>query len=255
MRTLVCVKSVPGAVSDVKVAPDGKALQFQSQLQACNECDEYALEEAIYLKKTYGGEVTALTMGGMTTQEILFLARAKGADHTFRVDAQVNDSAIAATLLAAAAQKIGFDLLLVGTQARDSLSGATGILIAEKLKLPYAYAVTEIVQEGPGVVKVRKELGGGRNAYMRIKLPAVLCIQTGIQPLSYVPPARTLRARQQPNKSIPLADLGIDPASLVNSAYRYDSVFPPVRTSKVEFIEGAPPEIAARLLTKIKEAL
>lgn len=255
MQILVCCKSVPGAVSDVKVAPDGKSLQFTSQLQACNECDEYALEEAMFLKKTYGGEVAALTMGSMTTQEILYLARAKGADRTFRVDAQNPDPTSAATVLAAAAKHLGFDLLLTGTQARDSLAGATGILIAEKLGLPYAYAVTEVVQESPGVIKVRKELGGGRNAYMRLKLPAVLCVQTGIQPLSYVPPARTLRARQQPNKSISLTEIGIDPGTLSNAAYRYESVFPPVKSSQVNFIEGTPPEIAATILAKIKEAI
>lgn len=255
MRILVCVKSVSGAVSDVKVAPDGKSLQFQSGVQACNECDDYALEEALYLKKTYGGEVTAVTMGGMTTQDILFQAKAKGADKGVRVDAQASDPMSVATVLAAAAKNLGFDLLLTGTQARDTLSGSTGIVIAEKLGLPYAYAVTEVVQESPGVIKVRKELGGGRNAFMRIKLPAVLCIQLGIQPLSYVPPARVLRARQTPNKSLPLSELGIDPATLQNNAYRIDDVFPPVKTSNVQFLDGAPPAIAAQLLTKIKEAL
>jgi electron transfer flavoprotein beta subunit len=255
MRILVCVKAVPGAVSEVKVAPDGKSLQFVSQLQACNECDEYALEEALYLKKTYGGDVTALTVGGMTTQEILFLARAKGADKGVRIDAQVTDSFAAATVLVAAAKTIGFDLLLTGTQARDSLSGATGIVIAEKLGLPYAYSVTEVVQESQGTIKVKKELGGGRNAYVRMKLPAVLCIQTGIQQLNYVPPARVLRARQQPNKSMSLTELGIDPATLKGKSYSYESVFPPVRTSQVKFLEGAPPEIAAQLLAKIKEAM
>lgn len=255
MRILVCVKAVPGAVSDVKVAPDGGSLQFQSSLQACNECDEYALEEAIYLKKTYGGEVTALTMGGMTTQEILFQAKAKGADKGIRVDAQTADSFAAATVLAAAATSIGFDLLLTGTQARDSLSGATGIIVAEKLGLPYAYAVTEVVQESPGIIKVKKELGGGRNAYMRLKLPAVLCIQTGIQTLTYVPPARVLRARQTPNKSMSLAEIGLDAAALQNKNYRYERVSPPVKSSQVRFLDGAPPEIAAQLLARIKEAL
>lgn len=255
MRILVCVKAVPGGVSDVKVAPDGKTLQFQSGVQACNECDDYALEEALYLKKTYGGEVTALTMGGMTTQDILFQAKAKGADRGVRVDAQVADPMATAAVLAAAANNLGFDLLLTGTQARDTQSGSTGILIAERLGLPYAYAVTEVEQEAPGVIKVRKELGGGRNAYVRMKLPAVLCVQLGIQPLSYVPPARVLRARQTPNKSLQLAELGLDAAALENRSYRIDAVFPPVKTSNVKFLEGAPPEIAAQLLTKIKEAL
>jgi electron transfer flavoprotein beta subunit len=219
-----------------------------------NECDESALEEAVFLKKTYGGEITVLTMGGITTQEVLFAGLAKGADKAVRVDAQVQDSRAAATILAAALGKLEYDLVLTGTQSRDTLSGSVGIVAAEKLGIPFAYAVTKVEKEAGNSVKIRKELGGGRFADIRMPLPSLLCVQTGIQPLNYVPPARLLKARQQRPTSYSLADLGLA-ADVTTGSYAIDSVFPPVRVSKVEFLEGKPDQIAQTLLTKIREVV
>jgi electron transfer flavoprotein beta subunit len=255
LKIVVCVKAVPGQVSDIKVAAGGKGLEYQSQFHSMNECDESALEEAVYLKKTYGGEVTALTMGSIKTMDILYTAIAKGADKVVRVDAQPQDAQASATILAAVLKQLAPDLILTGTQSRDTLSGAVGILAAEKLDLPFAYAVTKIEKDAPDSVKVRKELGGGRFADVRLPLPALACVQTGIQPISFVPPARMMRARQTAPKSYSLADLGISDDQAQTKAYAIESVFPPVRVGKVDLIEGAAPDVAAKLLARIREVL
>ena len=71
MKIAVCCKAAPGAVTDVKIAPGGKTLHYQSEFQVMNECDEYALEEAIALKRAHGGEVTVLTisLGDLVAEE------------------------------------------------------------------------------------------------------------------------------------------------------------------------------------------
>lgn len=255
MKIVVCCKAVPGAVTDVEVAPGGKALQFQSQFQAMNECDEYALEEACALKRAYGGEITALTMGPITTQEILYLALAKGADQALRIDVRVQDPQVASTVLAAALGTMEFDLVLTGTQSRDSLSSFVGVAAAARLGLPFAFAVTEVEKDGAGAIKVRKELGGGRFADVRLGLPALICVQTGIQPLNFVPPGRMLRARAQPIRSLSLTDLGVGEEEIVPQGYRYQSVSPPERIGQVRFLDGSAPEVAAQLLAKIRAAL
>ena len=255
MKRAVCCKATPGAVTDVKIAPDGKTLEFQSQVSALNECDEYALEEAIALKQAHGGEVTAVTVGPITTMEILYQAIAKGADKMVRVDARVQDPRAASTVLAAALKNLECDLVLTGTQSRDTLSSFVGGAIAEQLGLPFAFSVTQIDKDGPDSIKVRKELGGGRYADVSLSLPAVLCIQTGIRPLTFVPPARLLRARQQRPHSFSLEDIGLTDEATVAQGYTFHSVFPPQRTSQVEFLEGAPPEVAEMILARVKEAL
>ncbi|MFQ5849652.1 MAG: electron transfer flavoprotein subunit beta/FixA family protein [Candidatus Binatia bacterium] len=255
MKIVVCCKAVPGVVTDVKLEPDGKAVQYQGQFLAMNECDENALEEAIVLKRAHGGEVTVLTMGTITAQDVLFLALAKGADRAIRIDAQLQDPQAASIVLAATLAKLEYDLVLTGTQSRDTLSGQVGIAVAERLGLPFAYAVVQVDVNSDNTIQVRKELAGGRYAQVELSLPALLCVQTGIQPLTYVPPARMVRARQQPVRSFSLADLGLEPGELIPHGYRFLDVFRPERTAQVEFLEGGTQEIASTLLGKIREVL
>jgi len=255
VKIVVCCKAVPGVVSEAKIAPDGKAVLYHGEFLAMNECDESALEEAIALKRAHGGEVTVLTMGPITTLDTLYMALAKGADRAIRIDAQTHDPQSASAVLAAALRKLEYDLVLTGAQSRDTPSGQVGITVAERLGIPFAYAVVEVQVADGNAVEVRKEMGGGRYARVELSLPALLCVQTGIQPLTYVPPARMMRARQQPVRSFSLPELNIEAEQLVPRGYRFVDVFQPRRTSQVEFLQGGPQEIAATLLSKIKEAL
>ncbi|MGH7886815.1 MAG: electron transfer flavoprotein subunit beta/FixA family protein [Candidatus Binatia bacterium] len=254
MNIVVCCKSVPALVTNLKVSGDGKSLEYQSQLLAINECDEYALEEALVLKKAHGGQITVLSMGGIKSQDVLYYGLAKGADQAVRVDCDSQDPQVCSRVLAAALQKIAFDLVLTGTQARDTLGGQVGIAAACRLGLPFAYAVVAVEVPSNQSVKVHKELGGGRHAEVELGLPALLCIQTGIQPLTFVPPARRIRARQQPVKSFSLADLGWHSEQLSPKGYQIRAVHPPERSHQVELIKGSAQEIAAALLEKIQES-
>jgi len=255
LKIVVCCKAVPGVVTEVKAGPDARSLQYQGQFLAMNECDESALEEAIALKRAHGGEITVVTMGPITALDILYMALAKGADRAIRIDAQIQDSQSASSVLSAALKKLEWDLVLTGAQSRDTLSGQVGIMVAEKLGIPFAYAVVEVQVPDGNAVRVRKEMGGGRYARVELALPGLLCVQTGIQPLTYVPPARMMRARQNPIRSLSLADLGIGAEELTPRGYRFLDVSPPRRTSQVEILQGGPQEMAAALLSKIKEAL
>jgi electron transfer flavoprotein beta subunit len=255
VKIVVCCKAVPGVVTEAKIAPDGKSVQYRGEFLVMNECDESALEEAIALKRAHGGEVTVLTMGPITALDILYLALAKGADRAVRIDAQTQDPQCAGIVLSAALKKLDYDLVLTGAQSRDTLAGQVGIATAERLGLPFAYAVVDVQAGKSGVVMVRKELGGGRYARVELLLPALLCVQTGIQPLTYVPPARMMRARQQPVRSFSLAELGLELAQLIPRGYRFVDIFQPRRTSRVEFLQGSVEELATTLLSKIKEAL
>ncbi|HEY7558541.1 MAG TPA: electron transfer flavoprotein subunit beta/FixA family protein [Candidatus Binatia bacterium] len=254
MDIVVCCKSVPGLVTDLKIAADGKSLQYQSQLLAINECDEYALEEALVLKKAHGGQITAISMGSIKSQDVLYYALAKGADKAMRVDGDNHDPRVASMALAAALKKLKFDLILTGTQARDTLGGQVGIAAASQLGLPFAYAVVGVEIMDDKTITARKELGGGRYAEVELQLPALLCIQTGIQPLTFVPPARRIRARQQPISSFSLSELGLQADQLTAKGYRIVSVQPPERTHQVELLQGSALDIADALLNKIQES-
>ncbi|MDH3444988.1 MAG: electron transfer flavoprotein subunit beta/FixA family protein [Deltaproteobacteria bacterium] len=254
MNIVVCCKSVPGLVTDLKIAANNKSLQYQGQLLAINECDEYALEEALVLKKAHGGQITVISMGSIRSQDVLYYALAKGADKAIRVDCDSQDPQIASVVLAAALKKLQFDLVFTGTQARDTLGGQVGIAAATLLELPFAYSVVGVEIVDDKTIKAQKELGGGRHADVELQLPALLCIQTGIQPLTFVPPARRIRARQQPVSSFSMVDLGLQADQLTPKGYRLVSVRPPERTHRVELLQGNAQDIADVLLNKIQES-
>jgi electron transfer flavoprotein beta subunit len=172
-----------------------------------------------------------------------------------RIDFESHDPRVASTVLAAALKKLDYDLILTGTQSRDTLGGQVGIAAANMLGLPFAYAVVNVQLADNRSLKVRKELGGGRYAEVELQLPALLCVQTGIQPLSFVPPARRIRARQQAVGSFSLADLGLQTEQLTPRGYRFVNVSPPELTHHVQLLEGSAQEIASALLTKIQESL
>lgn len=255
MNIVVCCKSVPGLVTDLKITGDGKAIQYQGQLLAINECDEYALEEALVLKRAHGGQITAVSMGNIKALDILYYALAKGADKAVRIDCESQDPRIASAVIAAALRKLDFDLVLTGTQSRDTLGGQVGIAAANLLEIPFAYAVVDVEAHENNAIKVLKEMGGGRYARVELMLPALLCIQTGIQALTFVPPARRVRARQQPVASFSVADLGLQPEELVSRGYRFVGVRPPERMHQVELLQGSPQQIAMTLVNKIRESL
>jgi electron transfer flavoprotein beta subunit len=255
MNIVVCCKAVPGLVTDLKVGADGKSLQYQGQLLSINECDEYALEEALDLKRKHGGQITAISMGNIKALDILYYALAKGADKAIRVDCETHDPRVASTVLAAALRKLDFDLVLTGTQSRDTLGGQVGIATANQLGIPFSYAVVAVERCENSTVTVRKELGGGRYAQIELMLPALLCVQTGIQPLTFVPPARRIRARQQPVASFSLVDLGLQADQLAPQGYRFVELRRPERIHQVELLQGNSQEIATALLKRIQESL
>lgn len=236
MKMVVCCKAVPGVVTDVRVAGGATALEYQGQYLSLNEYDDYALEEALALKRAVGGEVTVITLGPITAQDILYGALAKGADRAVRIDARLSHPEAVSIVLAEAIRRTEYDLVLTGVQATDTLAAQVGVSLAERLGLPFAFAVVQVVvtQEG---IRITKELGGGRRALVEMSLPALLCIQTGIQPLSYAPPARILRARQQPLRSLSLSDLGLAEDQLQpEGGFRILEVYPPQKTRQAELV-------------------
>jgi len=63
MNIVVLVKQVPDTWAERKLDPASKTLDRASVDVVMNEIDEYAVEEALRLKESHGGEVTILTMG------------------------------------------------------------------------------------------------------------------------------------------------------------------------------------------------
>jgi electron transfer flavoprotein beta subunit len=256
MKILVCCKAVPEGISKIRLAETQGKVEYESYSLVMNESDEYALEEAVALKKEFGAEIKVITMGGLRSQAISHMALAKGADSAMRIDADFVNSSIISKVMAEAIKRMEYDLILTGVESSDNMSAQTGVSLAERLNLPYAFAVTkvEIVQE-QSMVKVTKELGEGASEVLEIPLPAVLCVQSGIRPLVPVAVRKLLNARKVPVASITLDSLGINFDEETVSGLRMLEVFQPPRAGYCEIIEGSPQEIAGELKRRIDDVL
>lgn len=256
MNVIVCTKAVPDGISKVELDIGSNTVQCKHHLLYMNEADEYALEEALALKRQHGATVEVLCVGGTRHQDILYMALAKGADAVTRIDAHFNDDPqMTAWILAVAIRSRSYDLVLTGVESADTMAAQVGVSVAATLGLPYVSGVIGVdIREGEKSIRVEKEVGGGNLEILEVDLPALLCVQTGIQRLSYAGSMKIFRARKQSIPSLSLADLGLSLDELNSRRLKIVSVFEPPKGEYAEIIEGnTPAEIADALLERIKE--
>lgn len=256
MKVVVCCKAVPVDVEPHQVAVADGEIKTGSRDLFINEADEYALEAALALKKVSGVETWALTLGTLRSQEALYIAIAKGIDHVMRVEGDTERPEVIAAGLIGVLKELRPELVFTGVQSQDWMGGEVGIYIAGALGMSIGYAVVEIVELDEQSVRVRKEIGGGRKLETVLKLPAMLCIQSGIQPLQYVSAMRRKKVRGTPITVGGTID-EIEMAPEISALMRYRAIeasAPEARTH-AEMFTGERPEKIAKLLEIIRKNL
>jgi len=256
MRVAICCKGVPAepVLESVRVSEDD--VEFESSELYVNEFDAYALEAGMMLKNKYGVETFALSLGPLRVQEVLYYAMAKGVDQVLRIDGKTNRPELVASGLIPVLKEVGPQLVLVGVQSEDWMGGEVGIYLAQALNMGLAYAVVEISELNDTQVRVRKEIGGGKKAEVRLKLPAFLCIQSGIQPLRYVSAMKRQKVRNTPIKLWGKLDAeGARQKISGMMAYGVKEVSLPSKEGIAEMITGDRSEKAKRLLEIIGKAV
>jgi electron transfer flavoprotein beta subunit len=258
MNIVVCVKQVPEtAEADLKIASGGKAIVEEGLALQINESDNYALEEALLITEEHDGDVTVVTLGHDSSEEVLRMSMAKGAATAVRLadDAFDGGDAIAtAKSLAAGIKDLEYDLVLTGCMASDDGNTQVGVALAEALGLPHATYVTE-VEVGDGEVTVGRELEGGLIEKLVIKTPCVLGIQTGINEPRYASIMGIAKASKREIDLKGAADLGLDAARVGEAGsgtLLEELVYPPVGEG-AELLEGTPAEASGKLTDILKE--
>ena len=252
LKIVVCAKGVPADATDIRVAEGGKRLTYRAYQLNMNESDEYALEQAVVLKKQHGGYITMVTAGASDSDRVSYIGLVKGVDRAIRVDTDLADPEAVAGVLAAALKDMEYDLILCGVESTDSMSSEVGISLAERLGLPFAYAVTKVeVGDDGEAVSIHKEMGGGIEQIVEISLPALLCIQTGIVPMRYAPLREILKARSKPIETLKASELS--PGA--KTSITFLAVSPPPKQKHAEIIEGELVQIAETVAGRIKEVL
>ena len=146
-KILVCLKQVPNT-RDVRIDPENHTLVREGVDSIINPFDDYALEEALQLKRKHGVKVGTMTMGPPQAEEVLAYSLARGADEAFLfTDKRLAGSDTWATAIAIVSliRKTGYENVFCGQESIDSGTGHMGASIAELLNLPQVNYAKKII--------------------------------------------------------------------------------------------------------------
>src|SRR5665213_1101973 len=248
MKIAVCIKHVPTRDWQPRLDEAKTWVREQDATFEMNEPDAYALEESLRLKEKHGGEVVVCSAGPARVAQVLREALARGADRAIHVESDAfagADAFIVASALADAMKSEQFDLVLTGLQSDDQGLGQTGVILAEKLGAPHATIVME-VQAAPPTVRVKRELEGGWFQWVRMPLPAVLTIQSGINQLRYATLKGIMAAKKKEIKTVV-------PGAVPAAKTKIVSLRVPEKIKKTHLVEGSPAVAAKELVRLLRE--
>jgi len=181
MHFVCCLKQVPDT-AEVKIDPQTHTLVRSGVESITNPFDLVALEAALRLKESYGGRITALSMGPPQAEQVLREALSLGADEGILLSDRPfagADTLATSYTLAKAIERLSrdlpVDLILCGKQAIDGDTGQTGPGIATRLGYTLFTYVVEVQWVDPEErqIQVKRRLEGGVEV-IQGPLPALL---------------------------------------------------------------------------------
>ena len=213
MQILVLTKPVPDpAAGSERLGPDFR-LDRAASPTVVNGNDEYALEAALQLVEAHGGEVSILTMAPANAPETMRKALAMGAQRGVLVsDPALAGADIPTTIrvLAAAAARETFDLLLAGLDTSDGTSGAVASGVALRLGLPLLSSAGAILPDpDAGSVRVHRLTAKGYDV-VEGPMPCVISCTQVLGAPRYPSLKGIMAARSREIVTLGLGDLGDD---------------------------------------------
>ncbi|MFC6081502.1 electron transfer flavoprotein subunit beta/FixA family protein [Sphaerisporangium aureirubrum] len=211
MNIVVCVKQVPDTATERKLRSDDNTLDRDAADGVINELCEYAVEEALKVKEAHGGEVTVLTMGPARATDTIRKALAMGADKAVHLvdDALHGSDALSTSYaLAETLKRIGFDLVILGSESTDARTGMLAAMLAERLGVAQLTLASKVDIDGTSVTIQRVTDYG----YDRVQgtLPAVVSVVEKINEPRYPSFKGIMAAKKKPVETLGVADAGLD---------------------------------------------
>jgi electron transfer flavoprotein beta subunit len=140
-------------------------------------------------------------------------------------------------------------LVLTGALAGDDGYAQVGVALAEMLGIPHA-AMVKKLEPIEDLVRVNRELEGGLEEVLEVKLPALFTIQTGINEPRYVSIMGIRKARKKEITVLNLKALQMEADEVGESGswVKVERMFIPPVEKEAEFFEGTPDEVASRIV-------
>ncbi len=185
--SIVCVKQVPDTANVTAEAMKEDGTVNRAALPAIfNPEDLRALEVALQIKDTYGGTVTAISMGPPKAADVLRDCIFRGADRGILITdrrAAASDTLATSYILAQAIRTIGrYDFVFCGRQAIDGDTAQVGPQCAEKLGIRQITYLEQLVSLCDRVVQIRRNVGNGWETVETTLPVLVTVLQTANEP-------------------------------------------------------------------------
>jgi electron transfer flavoprotein beta subunit len=210
VKVLVAVKRVVDANFRVRVKSDGSGVELDNVKMAMNPFDEIAVEEAVRLKEAgTATEIVVVSIGPAKAEDTLRQALAMGADRAILVvhDGKTESLGVAKALAKIAASESP-DLILLGKQAIDDDTNATGQMLAALLGRGQATFASKI-EIADGTATVTREIDGGLQT-LELPLPAVVTADLRLNTPRFTALPNIIKARSKPLAKTSAAELGVD---------------------------------------------
>ncbi|MBN1929303.1 MAG: electron transfer flavoprotein subunit beta/FixA family protein [Chlorobiaceae bacterium] len=251
MNILVCIKQVPDMEGHFVPNAAGSWFDEAGLAWRMNEYDAFAVEEAVRLKERLGGaaRVTALSIGPARVVESIRKALAMGCDEGVHIDddeAPERDPWQIASMIAGFAAGRGFELVFAGMQSEDRGSAQVGVLVAERLGLVCATGITAFEWRDEAMI-VERELEGGRRCRLRLKAPALLTCQQGLNTPRYPTLPNIMKSKRAALAVLSPESVGLESPKVSSGNFR-----PHEPNAAGVILEGNVETLAAQVLEILK---
>lgn len=252
MRVLVCVKRVPAPGSKINITDDGQAVDDTNLGHTMSPHEECALELAVQLVESLGGESHVLTLGVSEAEEQCRWAASIGITKATLVDVGTQgwDPQRTARALTDAIRSIEeadgtFDLMIFGNESADTGGFQVGIRVSRALGRPMVNAIKGVtVADDGSVLEAQRETDSGMEVY-RLPMPCAIGVKEGITWPRYP----TMRGRLA-SKKLGVDSMSSDAAPGGQTMIRLNR--PEEKVSET-IILGNGPEAAPKVIELLKE--
>jgi electron transfer flavoprotein beta subunit len=254
MKILVCIKQVPDPESSILI--DNSAAWIKSEEISefrMSRLDEFALEEAVLIKEAFSDVlIDVISAGPGRATEVIRRSIGMGADAGIHIDTESEgycSSFEIASWIAEYARDKPYDLILTGAMSEDNMQGQVGPMIAKRLHRSCATAViSEKMAPDRKTIYVEREIEGGNRDTLKLQMPAVLTIQSGINSPRYPSLSNLLRANKQKLTQLHISNFGkrSSPEKIAQIVY-------PQKTRSGTVLDGTEEEKAKQLFGILRE--
>ncbi|RBW69184.1 electron transfer flavoprotein subunit beta/FixA family protein [Bacillus taeanensis] len=263
LHIVACIKQVPDT-KIIKMNPKTNTMDRSSAPAILNPYDAHAVEEAVRIKKKYGGTVSVLTMGPPPAVKAIKKCIEIGADEGYMISDRAfagADTLATSYALTKALNKISkinpVDLVICGKMTIDGDTGQVGPGIARRLDIPPLTSVKKVVEinKEQGYMIVHRKIEDGYEV-IQSTLPCLLSVEKDINEIPYSPFPNMLKAaRYQPTiwSVDDLEDVDRKQLGLKGSPTIVAKVWAPPKPEGGKILEGSSKEQVEQLLVSILE--